>query len=193
VIAPETELVADRFALRLAREHEAGAVLDYFRRNREHLGRWEPEAPAGFYTEAFWLERLATYRRDRDADRAHRFHVFERPSERVIGTIGLSNVVRGCFHSAHFGFGLCASRQGEGLMREACEMVIAHTWDTLQLHRLEANHRPENTRSAVLLRRLGFMPYGYARDYLLIAGSWVDHVNTQLINPRWTPPAPPPE
>jgi ribosomal-protein-alanine N-acetyltransferase len=108
----------------------------------------------------------------------------------VIGTIGMSNVVRGCFHSAHFGFGICASRQGEGIMREAGARVIDHAFDDLHLHRLEANHRPENTRSAMLLRRLGFVPTGYCRDYLFIAGDWVDHVNTQRINPRWVPPPP---
>lgn len=186
--ARELELVTDRVVLRLAADHEARAVLDYFARNREHLARWEPEPPAGFYTESFWRERLATYVRERDADRAYRFHLFERPSERVIGTIGISNVARGCFQSATFGFGLCASRQGEGVMHEACEAVIAHAFDVLHLHRLEANHRPENTRSAALLRRLGFVPYGYARDYLLIGGDWVDHVATQRINPRWLPP-----
>lgn len=186
----EPTLVTDRLVLRLAAEHEAGAVLDYFRRNRAHLARWEPEPPPGFYTEAFWLDRLASYRREREGDRAHRFHLFEKPSERVIGTVGISNVSRGCFQSATFGFGLCASREGEGVMREACEAVIAHAWEALNLHRLEANHRPENTRSSALLRRLGFVPFGYARDYLRIAGDWVDHVNTQLVNPRWMP-APP--
>jgi ribosomal-protein-alanine N-acetyltransferase len=181
------ELVTGRFALRLADEDEAQLVLDYFLRNRAHLERWEPEPPAGFYTKAFWLDRLAGYRRDRDADRSYRYHVFERPSGRVIGTVGVSNVVRGCFQSGHLGFGLCASREGQGVMREACELVIAHAFDVVNLHRLEANHRPENTRSAQLLRRLGFVPFGYARDYLLIAGHWVDHVNTQRINPRWLP------
>lgn len=186
----EVELVTDRLVLRLAADHAARLVLDYFARNRAHLERWEPEAPPGFYTEAFWLDRLANHRRERDADRAYRFHLFERPSGRVIGTVGLSNVARGCFHSANFGFGLCASREGQGVMREACEAVIAHAWDELCLHRLEASHRPENVRSATLLRRLDFVPFGYARDYLLIAGSWVDHVTTQRINPRWLPPAP---
>lgn len=184
----EVELRTDRVVLRLAEEHEASAVLDYFSRNRAHLARWEPEPPPGFYTKAFWLERLGTYRRDREVGRAHRFHVFERPSERVIGTVGISNIVRGCFHSAHLGFGLCASREGQGVMREACEAAIAYAWDELHLHRLEANHRPENTRSAAVLRRLGFVPFGYARDYVMIAGDWVDHVNTQLINSRWLPP-----
>ncbi len=188
-MSPPVELRTERLLLRIARGDEARAVLAYFERNREHLARWEPEPPAAFYTEAFWLERLATYRRDAEHDRAYRFHLFEQPSGRIIGTIGVSNVVRGAFQSATLGFGLDGSREGEGVMREACEAVIAHAFDDLCLHRLEANHRPENQRSAVLLRRLGFVPVGYARDYLHIAGDWADHVLTQRINPRWVPPS----
>jgi ribosomal-protein-alanine N-acetyltransferase len=189
-VTNEEELVTDRVVLRLARDHEVPALLDYFARNREHLARWEPATPPSYYTEAFWLERLATQRRERDADRGYRFHLFERPSERVIGTIGITNVVRGCFQSGNLGFGLCASRQGQGVMREACEKVIAHAWDALHLHRLEASHQPQNLASAGLLRRLGFVPFGYARDYLYIGGAWVDHVTTQRIHPAWTPRPP---
>jgi ribosomal-protein-alanine N-acetyltransferase len=45
---------------------------------------------------------------------------------------------------------------------------------------------PRNERSAALLRRLGFSVEGLARDFLLIAGRWEDHVLTSLINPQWT-------
>lgn len=180
-------LTTDRVVLRLATEQEAKLVLDYFVRNRAHLAPWEPAPPTSFYTEAFWLERLAHFRRERAAGTSARFHMFEKPSGRVIGSIGISNVVRGCFHSAHLGFGLDASREGQGVMREALEAVIGWCWDELGLHRLEANHQPQNLKSAALLRRLGFTPIGYARDYLLIDGKWVDHVLNQRLNPRWAP------
>lgn len=185
------EIDTERLRIRLAREDEAPLVVDYFARNREHLARWEPEPPPGFYDVGFWRERLAGYAAESVADRGHRVHLFEPDGRRIVGTVGVSNLVRGCFQSANLGFGVCASREGEGLMREACEAVITHAFDVLHLHRLEANHRPENVRSAALLRRLGFVPFGYARDYLHIAGRWVDHVTTQRINVSWTPPLPP--
>ena len=61
-------------------------------------------------------------------------------------------------------------------------------FDTVGLHRIQANHLPENVRSARLLRRVGFVPEGYARDYLFIDGAWRDHVLTACTNPRPVPP-----
>lgn len=183
-------LETERLVLRLAEPREARLVVEYLDRNREHLRRWEPDPPTGFYTEAYWRERLVQLRREQDEGRLFRVHLFEKegPSPRVVGTVGLSNIVRGAFHNAHLGFGLDASLEGFGYMREALEAVIAHAFGPLALHRIEANHQPQNLRSAGLLRRLGFVPTGYARDYLHIDGAWRDHVQTALVNDRWTRP-----
>jgi len=43
---------------------------------------------------------------------------------------------------------------------------------------------PKNTRSANLLKTLGFEQEGYAKNYLLINGRWEDHVLNALINSR---------
>jgi ribosomal-protein-alanine N-acetyltransferase len=44
---------------------------------------------------------------------------------------------------------------------------------------------PRNQRSGNLLKRLGFVVEGYARDYLLINDRWEDHILTSLTNPDW--------
>ena len=62
-------------------------------------------------------------------------------------------------------------------------MAIDHVFHALKLHRIMANYMPTNVRSARLLRRLGFVPEGFARDYLFIAGAWQDHVLTALTHP----------
>jgi ribosomal-protein-alanine N-acetyltransferase len=68
-------------------------------------------------------------------------------------------------------------------MREALGAAIDHAFGVLQLHRIEANYRPENERSGALLARLGFERIGYAPRYLFIDGEWRDHVQTQRLNP----------
>jgi ribosomal-protein-alanine N-acetyltransferase len=55
----------------------------------------------------------------------------------------------------------------------------------LRLHRVQANHLPENQRSARLLQRLGFRVEGLAREYLYINGAWRDHVLTALTYPQF--------
>lgn len=48
-----------------------------------------------------------------------------------------------------------------------------------------AAYLPDNERSGKLLKRLGFVVEGYARDYLMIDGQWQDHILTSLINHNW--------
>jgi ribosomal-protein-alanine N-acetyltransferase len=180
----EPRLETARLVVRTARAEEASAVIAYFERNEAHLSPWEPARPAGFFDESFWRERLLGYRDEQLAGHAYRFHLFPREEPRVvIGTIGLTNVVRGPFLCAQLGFGLDAGRQGRRLMLEAVEAVLRFAWDELGLHRVEANHQPQNLRSAALLRRAGFEVQGYARDYLFIDGAWRDHVLTARTRP----------
>ena len=70
-------------------------------------------------------------------------------------------------------------------MHEALTAAIAYMFDVKALHRIQANHLPENARSAALLPRLGFVREGLAKDYLFIANRWRDHVLNALCNPRF--------
>ena len=53
------------------------------------------------------------------------------------------------------------------------------------MHRIMANYMPHNQRSGNLLKKLGFVVEGYARDYLLINGKWEDHILTSLNNDNY--------
>ena len=72
-------------------------------------------------------------------------------------------------------------------MTEALGSALTYVFEELGIHRVMANYLPENERSAALLERLGFMKEGFARDYLMIAGRWRDHVLTAKNNPNWRP------
>lgn len=163
-------------------------MASFHRRNRVHFGPWDPRRADAFFTAEWWQKQLGADRDLASADRDYRFFLFPRDApERVIGHAHLSNLVRGAFQACHLGFGIDREREGHGLMREALTEVLDWAFGPLALHRIEANHRPENTRSAGLLKRLGFVPQGYARDYLYIDGAWRDHVLTALTNHAWTP------
>lgn len=187
-ITPEAiRLATERVVVRMGSADDAAAVVDYQVRNREHFAPWDPRRTSDFFTEAWWSWRLSYDRELAAQDRSYRLLCFEPGDERVIGHVSFANVVRGAFWSCQLGFGLDAGHVGRGLMHEALSASIPWALEALRMHRIEANHRPENTRSGALLKRLGFVPQGYARDYLLIDGAWRDHVLTAITSSHWRP------
>lgn len=177
-------LRTDRLVIRQAGPEDIDALMAYRERNRAHLTPWEPLRDAAWETREAWEARLATARDDADAGRAFSFVGRLEEKDKIVATATLSNVLRGVFQACHLGYSVDASHEGQGLMREMLEAVIDYAFMELQLHRVMANHLPQNEKSAGLLKRLGFEREGYARDYLLIGGHWRDHVLTAKINPR---------
>ncbi len=60
-------------------------------------------------------------------------------------------------------------------MTEAADLAVRYAFDTLGLHRVEANIQPGNAPSIALVRRLGFAREGFSPRYLRISGEWRDH------------------
>ncbi len=172
-----------RLVVRPVAAEDAGELLAYHVRNREHLERWEPERPRDFETLAYW-ERFVTIAEHefRSGTRA-RFVATEASEGGIVAAVNLHAIERGVAQRAVLGYSADARSQGRGLAREAVGAVVGYAFDTLRLHRLEANYQPVNERSGRLLRALGFVIEGYARDYLYIAGAWRDHVLTSLTRP----------
>ena len=167
----------------------AGAVANFLHRNAAHLSPWEPPRPPQLATAAHQRELLASQALAHAAGNAYRWFLIQPEApDRVIGSVSLSNVVRGPQHGASVGYALDAQAQGQGFMHEALQAVIAHAFGLLNLHRLQAAYRPENARSATVLARLGFREIGLAQGYLFIDGDWRDHLLTELINPGFVLP-----
>ena len=181
-------LVTPRLRIAHAQPGHERETVDFFGRNRAHFSRWDPPAPADFYSVAYWEKNLARAREEFTADRGVRFDLFEadtgdRPP--LIGRMAFSQIARGPFQSCILGYQIDATREGKGLMHEALVAAIRYMFDVKRLHRIQANHLPENRRSAALLARLGFEQEGLSKDYLYIAGAWRDHVLTALTNPEF--------
>jgi ribosomal-protein-alanine N-acetyltransferase len=183
---PTTRHVLDtgRLTIRLADGDDVHAVVDYDRRNRDHLRAWEPVRDlATAYDVEVRSASLSARRADADDDRGFLFLARMYGDDEVAASVNLSNVVRGVFQACHLGYSVDAARQGEGIASEAVNAVVGFAFETLRLHRVMANYQPINERSGKLLRRLGFVTEGYARDYLFINGAWRDHVLTALTSP----------
>jgi [ribosomal protein S5]-alanine N-acetyltransferase len=181
----DCRLVGDRLIVRIPKERDIASIVRHFSENEAHLAEFSPY-PKEFRSEPFWRLQVEAQRREFADDRSCKTFLFEPDDATVIGSANLSVIVRGAFQSAYLGYALAGRQQGLGLMHEALTLLIRFAFCELRLHRIMANHMPRNARSAAVLRRLGFVVEGLARQYLLINGVWEDHVLTSLANSHWT-------
>ena len=188
-MSDQPQILTERLRLVVPDDDAAAHLFDYFSVNRAHLELWAPPAPDDFYTLGFWQRRCQFARQEYAAGRSLRLVLYPRDADRrIIGTVNYSEIVRGGFQACFLGYGLAAREVGKGLMNEALSASLAYVFTELGLHRVMANYMPVNERSAALLKRLGFVVEGYARDYLFINGAWRDHILTALANPSPQPP-----
>lgn len=157
---------------------DAGALAEAYIGNREHLAPWEPTRRPEFYTER-------TQRADAEAKVAAAAAGQQDPwliwhDGEVVGRVNLTNIARGPFQSASLGYWVDHRHTGRGVATAAVRFAVARATE-LGLHRLEAGTLAHNEASQVVLRRCGFVEYGRAPQYLLIAGAWQDHVMFQRI------------
>ena len=170
------------------------AVADFYQRNAAHFAPWDPPLPDDHASLAGVAQPLADAVSAFADGRALRWWLRLRQPDGsaapgVIGSVHLSAIARGPFHSANLGYALDAAQQGRGLMREALQAVLAEGFSSrVNLHRVQAGVRPENGRSMGLLWRLGFAEIGLAHQYLFIDGDWRDHILFERINGNFQAP-----
>lgn len=130
-----------------------------------------------------WITPKATTRKEFtkylarfNGENNYGFFVIHREYENdLVGVININNVVRGAFQSGALGYYAFSPYAGQGLMFEGMQLVIAHAFGKLKLHRLEANIQPENRASIALMKKCGFIREGFSRRMLKICGKWRDH------------------
>jgi ribosomal-protein-alanine N-acetyltransferase len=193
-VTPLASIATTRLMLRVSDPAFAVAAAAFYSRNRDAHARWNPPLPESMFTPEGQRERLTDGVIAAAAGTGIGWWLFA-PDEPAValGQIHFSQIARRAFHNAMLGYAIDAAHEGQGLMREALEAALADAFGPrVQLHRVQANARPENIRSLALLARLGFEREGLAREYLFIDGAWRDHVMTARINPDWAADQAPP-
>lgn len=84
-------------------------------------------------------------------------------------------------HRAEIGYMLNRNYWRQGLMHQALEAVIEFAFNTLNLHRIEADVDPKNVASLSLLEKLGFEREGLFRERWFVYGAWQDSVMLGLL------------
>ena len=181
-------IVTARTVLTIPEPSAAPRVLDYFVRNKARLEPVSPPWAEDFFTPEYWRRRLTVARDEFLADTSLRLYVSLPGDDRIVGAISFTQFFRLALQRCILGYSIDGELEGQGLLREGLEAAIAYVFDELGFHRIEANYMPTNERSGNLLKRLGFVVEGYARDYLFLGDRWRVHVMTSKTNPDGVPP-----
>lgn len=112
----------------------------------------------------------------------------------LVGRVNVVNVVAGAFRSASIGYDAYDPYAGRGWFAEGLglvlDLVFADPPQGMGLHRVEANVQPANTRSAGLVRSLGFVREGFSHGFLHLPGAdgrrdWRAHDRYAMLAEDW--------
>lgn len=175
-----------KIIVRMADAKDANSVIKYFVENEEHLNPFEPKKSDRFYTYDFWVNRIESSVKEFEKLKSLRLFIFEKDvPEEVIGMLSFEEICKQPFHSCEMGYSIAKDKQGKGYMKQAIELSIKYVFEELNLKRIRANYTPHNQKSGLLLKKLGFIVEGYARDYIYIEDKWEDIILTSIINDKW--------
>ena len=147
-----------------AEESLAGALCDYFRRNREFLTDYMPAWTESFFTERTQLESIRGHMENAKNRTGYRYYIMPKEEKgKIIGTIGLNNVVWGSFLSCFMGYMLDEAYINRGYMTQAVDAVANTAFNEIGLHRIEANIMPKNARSLRVAEKCGFVREGMSK------------------------------
>jgi len=172
----------ERLNLRILCASDVDVVLEYYEKNRSFLKPWEPLRPDGFYCKEMQTMSLKLDSTSMERGEMVRYWLFTKDTNQLIGTVALTNIIRGVFKSCFMGYKLSQGYVGMGYMSEALEKIIVLAFEEMKLHRIEANIMPRNAASIKLINKLGFKEEGISLKYLKINGKWEDHSRYALIN-----------
>lgn len=176
-------MVKQQVYVRFPEEADAAELAAMYQRNQEFFDKYSPSNSEEFYTEEKQLQMIVKSKTDRVEDKKYDFVVCHRENDRIIGSVGLSFVVRGPLQSSMIGYSLDRDYNGKGYMTEAVKQVVLYAFEQLKFHRITGEASPRNPGSIRVLENAGFHKEGISRSNVKINGVWEDHQVLAIINP----------
>jgi ribosomal-protein-serine acetyltransferase len=105
-------------------------------------------------------------------------------SDQLAGIIGLHDIHANT-RSTEIGYWLSQAFEGQGLMSQACRMVIEYCFTTLNLNSVRIACAIGNRKSAAIAERLGFQLDGINREAEWVGGQLLDQKRSSLLQREW--------
>lgn len=151
---------------------DVASLFDFETQNRAFFEATINARPASYYSPEGVAEACA----DADQDLGYQFLLKEEDG-RIVARANLSTVKRAHFQSAVLGYRVAEAACGKGFASEAVRQVLGIAFGELGLARIEADVRIDNTASARVLLRNGFVQFGHSRRSFELGGVWYDRLH----------------
>ena len=175
-------LRGDEIELRPARMRDKAQWNRVRAENKEWLAPWEaslPQVPEGTPAGEFLSKRPSFYAMVRainyeaKAGRSYSFMIWHHST--LVGQITMGGIIFGALRGAHIGYWIDRNYANRGYTTQAVKVLTDFGFETLGLHRIEINVRPENEASCRVAEKAGYHFEGDRPQFLHIAGYWRDH------------------
>jgi len=176
----DTVLKTERLVLRPVAPADADAL--FAMRSDPEVQRYGSHGPwTERQTAVDYITRMTAYL---EAGDPPQFAIERQADHAVVGTCTLFHLDTQS-RRAECGYVLRRSEWGRGYAVEAMTAVLDWGFDTLGLHRVEADLDPRNAPSARLLERLGFQREGHLRERWIVDGEITDSWIYGLLASEW--------
>ncbi len=108
----------------------------------------------------------------------------DRATDRLVGGIGIHGIEWKHGHG-EIGYWIGRPYWGYGYASEAVQGLVAVSFRSLRLHRVEAGIFRGNSGSENVLRKAGFSPEGVRRESFRKEGAWIDDMLFGLTRSEW--------
>lgn len=185
---PRLRLADATTAIRPFARADLDELVALRQRNRAFLEPWEATREAAYFTRAGQAREITLDQEAWSAGTGYAFAICALEpdgSERLVGRIALSNVVRGVWQNATLGYFVDEASGSRGHATAAVRLACRFAFEHVGLHRVQPAIMPRNARSRRVVEKVGFRPEGTARRYLRINGIWEDHDIFALTREDW--------
>ncbi len=169
-------LLSERLLLRPPQHSDFNAWTALRRESRDFLVPWEPTWAQDHLTRKAFTSRVYWAQRVISNGTGVPLFLIRQEDEELLGAITLDNIRRGPAQDGTIGYWIGQRHSRQGYMREAIQSLVHHSFQVMDLSRLQAACLPENAASRGLLESCGFKYEGVAQSYLQINGRWRNHV-----------------
>lgn len=176
-------LTSERLIIRLLEDKDIPAIIQYFDRNRQHLGQYNPVAVDKQSSPAYWQAQAAIARHHFHNGLQFDFGLFlqDKPSY-LIGMINIGDIEPLPFSACEIGYSVDKLMAGRGIMFEGLMVVLQYAYEGFGINRVYARIHTENEQSIRLLKLIGFKEEGLIRQGLYLNGSHQDLLLMSLLH-----------